>query len=83
MMNIENRLRDFVVQELQYDGAPEDLTSDYPLIDNEVIDSLGIYELVLFVEREFDIEIFDEELVPDHFGSIAGIARLIDAKQRG
>lgn len=83
MTSTEERLRTFIVEELRYEGSPQSLTADYPLIDNQVVDSLGIYELVTFIEREFDVEILDEELVPDHFGTLGGIARLIDAKQGG
>lgn len=80
-MSIENRLRSFIVDELQWSGRPEELTDDYPLIQRGVVDSLGIFSMVSFVESEYGIEVEDEELVPEHFGSIAGIARLVGSKR--
>ena len=81
-MSIENRLRSFIVDELQWNGRPDELTDDYQLIQRGVVDSLGIFSMVSFVESEYGIEVQDEELVPENFGSIAGIARLVGSKQR-
>lgn len=80
-MTTEEKLRGFIVDELQYDGSPAELADDYPLIDNNVIDSLGIYQIVTYIEGEFGVEILDEELVPDHFGTIADMAHLIGTKR--
>jgi acyl carrier protein len=75
----EDTLRSFIVDELRWDqGAP--LTPDYPLLTRGVVDSLGILSLVSFIESTFGVQILDEELVPEHFETIADIASLIDAK---
>ncbi len=77
-VDIQNRLRQYLADELQ---APEDkLGADYPLITDKVIDSLGLLSIVSFVEGEYGIEVQDDELVPDTFGSIAAISRLVEAK---
>jgi acyl carrier protein len=52
-----------------------------PLIENNLIDSLGIFHIVSFLEREFDVEVLDEELIPEHFGTIGSIARLVESKR--
>lgn len=78
-MNTEGQLRSFIVDELRWEGD-ETLTADYPLITRGVVDSLGILSLVSFIESTFAVQIQDEELVPEHFGTIASMARLIDAK---
>lgn len=80
-MSIENQLRSFIIEELRWNGRSAELTDDYPLIDRGVVDSLGIFSIVSFVESEFGIEVQDEELVPENFGTIAGIARLVGAKR--
>ena len=77
-MDIQNRIRQYLAEELQ---APADkLGDDYPLITDHVIDSLGLLSIVSFVEGEYGIEVQDDELVPDTFGSIAAISRLIESK---
>ena len=72
-MSTQDRLRDFIVREV----APDDL----PLIETGVVDSLGIFRIVSFVEQEFGVDINDEELAPEHFGTIASIARLVESKR--
>ena len=80
-MSIENKLRSFIVEELRWNGRGAELTDDYPLIERGVVDSLGIFSIVSFVESEFGIEVLDEDLVPENFGSIAGIASLVGSKR--
>jgi acyl carrier protein len=80
---IQDRLRSFIVEDLQSEVPREKLTDDFALIDQQVIDSMGIYEIVSFIEDEYHIEVLDEELLPDNFETIAAIARLVEAKQAG
>ena len=78
---IEQRVRSFIVEELDWDGDPNSLTKDYPLIRNNVIDSMGLFELVSFVEQEFDVEVRDEELVPGNFATIGDIVRFVESRR--
>ncbi|NND03045.1 MAG: acyl carrier protein [Acidimicrobiia bacterium] len=79
-MTIEDKLRSFIMAELRFPGPAEELTDDFPLLEREVVDSLGIMRLVTFLEDDLDVEVDDEELVPDHFATIADIAKLVAGK---
>jgi acyl carrier protein len=83
MAEVQDRLRSFIVEELQFEGDPGDLTDDYALLEKGVIDSAGIFQVVSFVETEFGVEIANEELVPEHFGTLGGISRLVESKRSG
>ena len=50
------------------------------LLEEGVLDSLGVLELVNFLQDEHGIPIEDEELVPENFASIDAIAAFVDAK---
>jgi len=50
------------------------------LIDSGVIDSMGILELVDFVETTFDLRIPEEELLPENLDSVANITRYLEGK---
>lgn len=80
-MSADQQIRDFIVGELQFQGKPEDLTDDYPLLENEVIDSMGIFQIVSFLESDLGVEVDDDELVPDNFATIKSIVGLIEAKK--
>jgi acyl carrier protein len=79
---IENALRVFILEDLNWNGRPQELTDDYPLIDRHVVDSMGLFQLVSFLESEFGVEILEEELVPANFGTIRDIAKLVDSKRQ-
>jgi acyl carrier protein len=80
MSDVKDKVRAYIAEELNWEGASEELTDDYPLLDKGVVDSAGVFQVVSFVETEFGVEIQDEELVPEHFGTLEGITRLVESK---
>jgi acyl carrier protein len=80
-MTTQDRVRSFIIDELRFRGSAKDLKNDYPLLEKEVLDSMGIFSVVSFLESEFGIEVDDEDLVPDNFGTIDLIANLVESKQ--
>lgn len=79
-MNVENTLRDYLVRELRWSGSPAELTPDYGLLENDVLDSMGILKVVEAIEEMFDIEVDDEELLPDNFSSLGSMTTLVESK---
>lgn len=80
-MRIEDRLRAFIVDELRNGWVPEAITDDLQLIRRGVVDSMGLFELVAMLEREFAIEVRDDELVLDHFETVSAVAAFVRSKQ--
>jgi acyl carrier protein len=78
---VENEIREFITRELADDRIDGRMTDDYPLLEQQVLDSMGMFQLVAYLESEFGIEIDDEELVPANFGTIGDIARLVQRKR--
>ncbi|MCZ6630771.1 MAG: acyl carrier protein [Actinobacteria bacterium] len=80
-MTTQDRVREFISDELNLRVSAGDLVDDYPLLEKDVLDSMGIFQVVAFLEDEFGIEIDDAELVPENFETIGSIAELIDSKR--
>ncbi|CAN5312022.1 acyl carrier protein [soil metagenome] len=80
-MDVEQQVRQFLVDSLRWQGSPASLTSDYPLIENDVLDSMAIFETIAYLEDQFGIEVQDDDLVPENFETIAAIARLVSTNQ--
>ncbi len=74
---LSDRIRGILIEELQWDGSPEELADDVPLIEDHILDSLGLLRLVTRLESEFGITIRDEDAVIANFGSIARIAAYV------
>lgn len=79
-METKQAIRNFIVEELHWDGDSDLLTDQYRLIDNRIIDSLGIFQLVSWLEERFNIEIADDELLPEKFQTIETINELLASK---
>ena len=73
-------IRDYLREEFG-DGELA-LQDDQSLIAEEVIDSLGIFTLVSFLERRFGIELEPEDITLDNFDTVEAIADMV-ARKRG
>jgi acyl carrier protein len=74
---VADRVRRFIIDDLGWGGRPAHLTAELALIDEQVVDSLGILTLVGFLESEYGIEVADREITPAHLGTLAGIERYV------
>jgi acyl carrier protein len=80
-VSTEQQVKDLMVNNLTWGGSWKDVDGDYPLLDKRVIDSFGMLKLISLLEEEFGVEIDDEDIVPDNFGTIKGIATLVESKR--
>jgi acyl carrier protein len=80
-MTVADLVRRFVVEELDYEGEPEELTGDLELLEEGVLDSLRIMALVEYLEAQFDIVIDEDDVVAERFETLDAIASLVTAKQ--
>jgi acyl carrier protein len=79
--NTNNRLREFILEKFPL-ARKRGIQDDLPLLENGILDSLGVLDLVEFVEKEFDIPISDEDLSPENFQTIAKLSVFIDSKRK-
>jgi len=76
---IQSRIRSFVSE--KFPTARRRVLKDSdPLLESGIIDSLGVLDVIKFLEQAFTIRIEDEELTPDNFGSIQLLALLVQKK---
>jgi len=76
---ISDRIRDFISSELMFEDSSANLSDDTPLLAG-VIDSLGLMQLISFIEEEFDVAIDDAEVTASNFRTVGDIERLIEQK---
>jgi acyl carrier protein len=58
------------------------LGPDEDLLEQGIIDSLGLMKLVDFMEKNFGIKIIDEDIVPENFQSLSSMARLVEQQMQ-
>jgi acyl carrier protein len=77
--NTADLIRDFIKQRFPL-ASSKDLTQDLSLLDSGIVDSLGILDLVGFIEEQFGVEAQDDDLVPENFDSIAALTRFVNER---
>lgn len=59
------------------------LGEEDPLIGNGVVDSVGVIELIEFLQREFGCTVAEDEITERNLGSLGAIARFVHGKRSG
>jgi len=80
MADVENKIRDFIVRTIMLKKDASTLGLDDPLLENGIINSFGIVELVTFIEKEFGVTVPDRDVVPENFDSVRAISNLVKSK---
>jgi acyl carrier protein len=79
-MRTSDLIRQFIATELNAEHR-EPIADSEPLIEQGIIDSLGIICLLGFIEERFSVKIDGDELIPENFASIAAISSLVEGKR--
>ena len=75
----KDQIRQFIFEKFPL-AKSRGLDDASSLLEEGVLDSLGILELVEYLQEELGVAIEDEELVPENFQSIHAIASFVDSK---
>jgi acyl carrier protein len=80
MLDVRQRVRDFVSQNF-YVPDTAALDDEASLLQQGVVDSTGILEVILFLEETFDIRVEDSEITPQNMDSVSRIAAFVISKR--
>jgi acyl carrier protein len=81
-MQIEQRIREFILKNLYY-AEDRPIADDDSFLETGIVDSMGVMELVAFVQSEFGVEPAPDEIVVENFGSIRNLASYVRRKLKG
>ncbi|BDG06816.1 acyl carrier protein [Anaeromyxobacter oryzae] len=76
-MAVRDSLREFIRSWLLVDDLPDDAS----FLASGAVDSLGLVQLVAFVETELGVRVAEEDLVPANFDSVASIDTYVQRKR--
>lgn len=81
-MDIRQELRTFLKTDPIYKGLlPAEFADDFPLIRSGALDSIGIFNLVSFLEKKYGISVEPQDLNESHFGNIGAIEAFIRSRR--
>lgn len=78
--DVRSVVRAFIATRLAPTAGRTEIADDEDLIDTGIVNSLGIFQLVAFLEERFKISIGDEEITPENFSTIERVERLVAAR---
>ncbi|WP_293650601.1 acyl carrier protein [Thiolapillus sp.] len=80
-MSTEEKIRAFTLENYLFTDDQSELKNDDSFLDQGILDSTGILEIIFFIEDEFKIKIKDEEMIPDNLDSVDKIVGFIQRKE--
>ncbi len=78
---IRAELTEFIVMNYLFGDITRAPRDDDSLVEDGIIDSTGVMELIEFLESRFDIELLEAEMVPENLGSISSLTRFVMSKR--
>ena len=78
-MQIKQELRQFVIDNFLF-GREGELRDEESFLDNGIIDSTGVLELISFLEQRFGLELGESDLTPDNLDSINKVTKLVESR---
>ena len=79
-MDNKYQIKQFIQKEIINDPEDDSLEDATQLIENGIIDSLGIMKLLTFFEEFFLIKLNEDELIPENFETLTAITLLVNKK---
>lgn len=80
MADTVQKIREFIFENFLFDAEDDALGNDTSFLEQGIIDSTGVLELVDWLEEEFGISVEDDELVPENLDSVNLLAAYIGRK---
>ena len=80
-MSLQEDIRNFVVDNFLF-GDAGSLDNDSSFIKGGIVDSTGILQLVAFIQERYNLEVEDDELVPENLDSVNRAAAYVERKKR-
>jgi len=79
MDDLRKAIKEFVIENFLF-GEGNGLENNTSFLEEGVIDSTGILELITHVEETYEIKVEDAELIPENFDSINNVVTFLERK---
>lgn len=78
--DIEGDVRAFIAENFIVDASAGALDADASLTRTGILDSMGVLELIMFLEERYGIKVPDHEALPEHLDSVARVAGYVERR---
>jgi len=79
--NTRQVIKNYIQQEFLFNKPGVSIADNTPLIDEGIIDSLGIFTVISFLQDNMGITVEPDEVLLENFESVEAIAQLVQSKR--
>jgi acyl carrier protein len=80
-MDINAQIRDYIAKNLLFSDDGFKYKDDDSFLNEGIVDSVGVMELISFVDSTFNIKVDPSEVSPENFDSVNKLAAFVRKKQ--
>ena len=76
-MSFKPALKKFIQENLAHDAQARELDDNESLIERGLIDSMGLMNLIVFIEEQTGVRIPDEDVLPENFQTVCAVEQTV------
>ena len=74
-------LRKLILEDYLFTDDETMLRDDMSFLTEGILDSMGILEIIMFLEEQFQVIVAEDEMIPENLDSIQNLLSYIDRKK--
>ncbi len=76
MSELKETIKRFIIENFLF-GEEYELKDETSFLEEGIIDSTGVLELIEFIEEKFNIKIDDEDIIPENLDSLNNLEKFM------
>lgn len=81
MVSIEADIAGYITENILFSGTDYPYPLGASFLENGIIDSMNVLELVMFIEEKYNIKVSDNDIIPDNFDSVERLANFVSSRR--
>ena len=77
---IARQIAQYIMDEVAATRPAAPPAPDFPIIESGLVDSLGLFKLIAFIEEQLHVKIAPEDIVLENFATIGSIVALVQKR---
>lgn len=80
-MSARAKIKNYILENYLFTDDQNALNDGDSFLQQGIIDSTGILEVIFFLEEEFGVKVADEEMIPENLDSVNNLVAFIERKK--
>jgi len=77
MQKIKQEIREYIVDSFLFGDNETSFADDDSFMENGILDSTGILDVILFIEEKYNIKVEEDETLPENLDSLNNLEKFI------